>query len=119
MNPFDFNNDWRRYSDEDLSMMSFVDLIRLREENPSKEAQNRLSPFEHKAFVRFATKEDGPLMGGLLAGGALPYYLAKKFSANNMGARSDPSLKQVGYGIEGLGLGLKDWGSEQLNRFLR
>jgi hypothetical protein len=99
--------------------MSFLDLIKLREENPSKEAQNRLSPFEHRAFVRYATTESGPLMGGLIAGSALPYYLAKRLSSDNMGARSDPSLKQVGYGIEGFGLGLKDWGSEKLNRFLR
>ena len=107
-----------RYTDEDLLGMSFLDLVKLREENKSKEAQNRLAPFEHRAFVKYATEEDGPGMGALLAGSALPYYLAKRLSGNNFGARSDPSLEQVGRGFEGFGEGLKGWGRNKLSRLL-
>ena len=116
MNPFDFNNRWMRYTDEDLLGMSFLDLVKLREESKSKEAQNRLAPFEHRAFVKYATEEDGPGMGALLAGSALPYYLAKRLSPTNFGARSDPSMEQVGQGFAGFGEGVKSWGRNKLSR---
>ena len=102
------------WTHEELAKLSFFDLLRLREQYPDKESQNRLAPYEHQAFVRYATQEDGPLMGGLLALSGIPYYAAKKLSPTNMGARSDPSLQQVGSGMMGFGQGLYDWNQSKV-----
>lgn len=107
------------WTDAELSGMSFLDLVKLREQNPGKEAQNHLAPYEHQAFVRYTTQEDGPLMGGLLAAGGVPYYMAKKMSPSNFGARSDPSLQQVGAGLLGFGQGLQDWSASKVKTRVR
>ena len=65
------------WTDAELNAMSFLDLVKLRENNPSKAAQNFLAPYEHKAFVRYAANEDGPLVAGLLAG-ATPFTKRRK-----------------------------------------
>jgi hypothetical protein len=107
------------WTDAELSAMSFLDLVKLREQNKSKAAQNHLAPYEHQAFVRYATQEDGPLMGGLLAAGGAPYYLAKKLSSDNFGARSDPSLGQIGAGLMGFGQGLQNWNASKVKTKVR
>lgn len=65
----------------------------------TKEQQNLISPYEHRAFAREATQEN-PWMA-VPVGLSIPAYQVYKAL---FGARSDPSLKQV---IEAYG-GIKD-----------
>lgn len=66
------------------------------------EAQNRLSPYEHRAFAREATAEN-PLMALPIAAGTLAYQPYKALMGQS---RSDPSLSQVGQGLAGVKDGL-------------
>lgn len=63
--------------------------------------QGVISPYEHRAFAREATAEN-PLMALPIAAGTLAYQPYKAL----MGARSAPSLSQVGQGLAGVGEGL-------------
>lgn len=66
-----------------------------------KELQGKVSPYEHRAFAREAVGEN-PLMALPIAVG-VPAYQAYKAL---VGARSAPSLSQVGQGLLGIGEGL-------------
>lgn len=65
------------------------------------EMQGLLSPYEHRAFAREAVTEN-PLMALPIAAGVPAYQIYKAI----MGARSRPSLDQVGQGLLGVGEGL-------------
>jgi hypothetical protein len=86
-----------------LSGMDHASLYMLRAKAP-KEMQGLLSPYEHQAFAREAVQEN-PLMALPIAAGTLAYQPYKML----MGARSEPSLDQVGRGLLGVGQGLGGW----------
>lgn len=66
-----------------------------------KESQGKIAAYEHRAFAREAVGEN-PLMALPIAVG-IPAYQAYKAL---VGARSAPSLSQVGQGLLGIGEGL-------------
>lgn len=84
----------------DLSSLPHSLLYSARQYIP-KELQGKVSPFEHRAFAREAVGEN-PLMALPIAVG-VPAYQAYKAI---VGARSAPSLSQVGQGLLGIGEGL-------------
>lgn len=86
-----------------LAEMDHASLYQMRARAP-KEMQGLLSPYEHRAFAREASQEN-PLMALPIAAGALAYQPYKAM----MGARSAPSLGQVGQGLLGVGEGLWNW----------
>ncbi len=65
------------------------------------EQQNVISPYEHRAFAREAVAEN-PMMALPIAAAIPAYQLYKSI----FGARSSPSLAQVGQGYLGIGEGL-------------
>lgn len=65
--------------------------------------QNTLAPYEHQAFAREATAEN-PLLALPIAVGTPAYQVYKAM----FGARSDPSLQQIGAGWKGVAQGLRN-----------
>jgi hypothetical protein len=88
---------------EKLSKLDHATLYMMRARAP-KEMQGLLSPFEHQAFAREAVQEN-PLMALPIAAGTIAYQPYKML----FGARSAPSLDQVGRGLLGVGQGLGGW----------
>ncbi len=86
-----------------LEGMDHASLYQMRARAP-KEMQGLLSPYEHRAFAREATG-DNPLMALPIAAGTLAYQPYKAL----MGARSAPSMGQVGHGLLGVGEGVWNW----------
>lgn len=87
-------------SDDDLSQIDHAKLYSARQYVP-KDQQNRISPYEHRAFAREATAEN-PLMALPIAVGTVAYQPYKAL----MGSRSTPSLDQVTQGLKGVGEGI-------------
>lgn len=86
-----------------LAEMDHASLYQMRARAP-KEMQGLLSPYEHRAFAREASQEN-PLMALPIAT-SIPLYQGYKAV---MGARSAPSMSQVGQGLLGVGEGLWNW----------
>lgn len=89
-------------SDEELAQMPHWMLYAARAHLPASE-QDRIAPFEHRAFAREEVREH-PLMALPVAAGALAYQPYKMVTG---GARSAPSLGQVGQGLMGVYEGLR------------
>ena len=90
----------------ELSKMSHSDLYSAREYVPAG-YQNKISPYEHRAFAREATQEN-PWMALPIAAGTVAYQPYKILKGQS---RSGASLAQVGHGLVGVGEGL--WGAFQ------
>ena len=86
-----------------LAEMDHAQLYQMRARAP-KEMQGLLSPYEHRAFAREASAEN-PMMALPIAAGTLAYQPYKVL----MGARSAPSMSQVGQGLLGVGEGVWNW----------
>ena len=91
---------------DELSKMSHSDLYLARNYVPS-EYQNKISPYEHRAFAREATQEN-PWMALPIAAGTVAYQPYKILKGQS---RSGASLAQVDHGLVGVGEGL--WGAFQ------
>jgi hypothetical protein len=89
--------------DDELINKSWYDLIQMRK-GASKEDQDRLAPYEHRAWAREYTK-DNPEAVLTTPGMSLAYNLLKALGLQS--SRSEPSAKAVIEGtkgsIEGLG----------------
>jgi hypothetical protein len=83
-----------------LAQIDHATLYDARQYIPQNE-QGLISPYEHRAFAREATAEN-PLMALPIAAGALLYQPYKAL----FGARSAPSMNQLGQGLLGVGEGL-------------
>ena len=77
---------------KDLATASHADLYMQRERSTSKVDQNRLAPYEHRAFAREATSEN-PLLAVPIAIAA-PLYQASK-AIPGLESRSDASIEQL------------------------
>jgi len=83
--------------------MSNSDLLQMRSKNEAPEAQALLAKYEHRAFAREESRER-PLMSVPIALATPLYALAK--AAGLIGARTPPTIGQVGHGLAGAGEGL-------------
>ena len=90
----------------DLSNMGHAELYAARSYIPA-EYQNKISPYEHRAFAREATQEN-PLMALPIVAGTLAYQPYKMLKGQS---RSGASIDQVVQGVTGVGEGL--WGAFQ------
>ena len=95
------------YSPQQLSQMDHASLYQAREYMQDRAQQNQISPYEHRAFAREATR-DNPWLGLPIAAGTMLYQPVKAALGQS---RSDPSINQVGQGLMGVGEGL--WGAFQ------
>lgn len=77
---------------KDLATSSHADLYMQREKTTDKAEQNRIAPYEHRAFAREATAEN-PLLAVPIALAA-PIYQASK-AIPGMESRSDASVEQL------------------------
>jgi hypothetical protein len=90
--------------EEHLKGMDHSSLYRLRGMLTGNQVmQNKVSPYEHRAFAREATHEN-PWMAAPIAMGTLAYQPYKMLMGQS---RSQPSLDQVGQGLTGVFEGLK------------
>jgi hypothetical protein len=81
-------------SDDQLSKMNFTDLRMLRDK-PGAD-QNRLAPYEHRAFAReYVATDPWKAIPSLAV--AIPGYTAAK-ALGVQSARSDPSFNDIGQG---------------------
>ncbi|GAB3253173.1 hypothetical protein [Chitinimonas naiadis] len=99
------NNRYGIPSDDILAQMSWDALLELRKQyDGDKEAQNRLAPFEHRAYAREAVMAE-PIRAGIGQSIMIPLYTLAK-AAGIQSGRSDPSLKEIIQGYAGVGDGL-------------
>lgn len=83
--------------------MSWDDLLMLRHKSHQSE-QEKLAPYEHRAYAR-ETVAQAPWMAPAMML-MTPAYQALKLVKG--GARTKPSMKQLGYGLLGTFEGLRD-----------
>ena len=89
-------------AEQDLSKMSWPDLYALRSKLKSREEQNAVAPYEHRAYTREFTGSPKEALQNFLS---TALYTPYKAAVGN--TRSDPSLKQIGYGMMGIYEGLR------------
>ena len=88
---------------QDLSTADWLSLLEMRRKAQSKAEQDRLAGYEHRAYAREAVSENPWMAARLLI--ATPAYQVAK-ATGLLGARSSPSLTQMGQGLLGIGEGL-------------
>ncbi len=87
-----------------LAQQDHATLYMQRERTRNKTDQNRIAPYEHRAFAREATAEN-PLMA-VPIGLAAPLYQLSK-SIPGLESRSDPSMDQLLHSWLGIVEGLQ------------
>lgn len=95
------------YTQDELATMDHATLYTLRTRNEgNRDVFALLAPFEHRAFAREATEENPALAVPIAL--ATPLYAGAKAMGlmRDGGNATDPSMKQVGYGLAGVGEGL-------------
>jgi soluble lytic murein transglycosylase-like protein len=90
--------------EEAAEAASHSTLFRQREGASTQEEQDRLAPYEHRAFAREAVAETPALAVPIAV--ATPLYQVAKLAGVER-TRSKPSLKQVTEGYKGIGEGLE------------
>lgn len=104
-------------STDDLISMSHTDLLMLRGKATTQEEQDKLAPYEHRAFAREYI-EESPEAALVMPGMIMAYNVLRK--AGVLKGRSDPNAKHIieglkGY-VEGIGrTGRNIW--KELNTF--
>lgn len=93
-------------SSDQLASMSHLSLRQLRDKAATQEEQNKLAPYEHRAFAREYIAEN-PEAAIIMPGMIMAYNVLRK--AGVLKGRSDPSAKHIieglkGY-VEGIGSG--------------
>lgn len=89
-------------TEDALATMSWPELYALRTKLKSREDQNAISPYEHRAYTREFTSGPTDAVQNFLSTMAYTPYKAVVGRT-----RSDPSLKQIGYGLMGIYEGLR------------
>lgn len=90
------------FSGDQLGKMSHALLYNTRAKVTDKEKQNKLAPYEHRAFAREAISENA-LRAPAIAAGILAYQPYKMLMGQS---RSEASLDQVLQSFVGVGEGL-------------
>ncbi len=83
-------------SEDALSKMPWSDLLQLRSKLTTKAEQNAVAPYEHRAYAREYSPDTYSAVQNAV--GSLGYTAAKPIIG---GARSDPSLREIGQGLLG------------------
>lgn len=97
------NSPWDR---DWMAQASHAELVTLRDNTGSKEGQNAIAPFEHRAFAREAIQDSPvPVAAAIGIAAAIPGYQVKKMIKPEE-SRSDVSIEQVVEGFKGVGEGL-------------
>lgn len=97
--------EWMRKNKDSMAGMDHASLYQMRERlGRNSSMQGDISPYEHRAFAREATK-DNPLMGLPIAA-ATPLYQLYKMATSQ--SRSRPSIDQITQGWTGVGEGIRD-----------
>jgi ElaB/YqjD/DUF883 family membrane-anchored ribosome-binding protein len=99
----------------ELEKMSHHALIKARTDAKTKEEQDHIAPYEHRAFAREYVTEN-PVTGTIGIAAAIPLYQAAK-SVGAIGARTSPSTEQMKQGYAGLGEGVSAAFIEPWKRF--
>lgn len=89
-----------------LSSADWLSLLQMRKEAQkagNQALQDLLAGYEHRAYARETAQAD-PVMGLRIAIATPAYQIAK--ATGLLGARSNPSLSQMGQGLLGVGEGL-------------
>lgn len=76
--------------------MPWLDLMELRASLKSREGQNLVAPYEHRAYARENT--GSPLEAAQMGLMSLGYTPFKTFAGKS---RSDPSFREIGQGLLG------------------
>lgn len=84
-------------SESDLAKMPWADLIALRKKLTSREDQNAVAPYEHRAYAR----EFSPDLYSA-AQNAIGSFGYTPFKSITGGSRSDPSWSEIGQGLLGV-----------------
>lgn len=95
------------FTKDDLLNLDHTTLYQLRARNEgNRDVFSYLAPFEHRAFAREATDENPALAVPIAL--ATPLYAGAKAMGimRSGGNATDPSLKQIGYGLAGVGEGI-------------
>lgn len=92
--------------DETLAQMPHDQLYGMRDYNASKDYQNRVAPYEHRAFAREAVGQN-PLMALPIAMAAPLYQVSKMIPG--LESRSGASWDQFGQSFRGIGEGLRSY----------
>lgn len=88
-------------TEEELGKASHSDLINARKGAP-KDVQDKLAPYEHRAFARESVAESStPLVSAASLTAAIPAYQTSKALGLEQ-SRSSPSVKQVTEGLKGV-----------------
>jgi len=90
-------------TDEQLASMDNGTLMQLRHINKAPELQTLLAPYEHRAFSREQARENPLQAPGLAI--ITPAYAAAK-ATGLISGRTQPSMRQVGQGLLGVGEGV-------------
>jgi hypothetical protein len=91
-------------NDDDLAKMPWVDLISLRNKMTAPDQQEKIAPYEHRAYARENTNSPlDALQMALLVPGYQGYKLLRSF---NPASRTSPSWKQLQQGLLGTWEGL-------------
>lgn len=98
-------------SSDALATMTHSTLLRMRNQATTQEDQDRLAPYEHRAFAREYIK-DKPEAAIIMPGMIMAYNVLRK--AGVLKGRSDPNAKHILEGMKGYvegigGLGRKVW----------
>lgn len=89
-----------------MAQASHSDLYNLREKAETKEEQNLIAPFEHRAYAREAIQESPiPIAAAIGITAGIPGYQAKKVLGMT-NSRSDPSIEQMVEGFKGVAEGV-------------
>jgi hypothetical protein len=99
----------------EMEKMTHHQLLLARKDAKSKEEQDHIAPFEHRAFAREYVEEN-PVTGTIGIGVAIPLYAGAK-AAGLVGSRTETSVEQMKQGYAGISEGLDKAIVEPWKRF--
>lgn len=96
-------------SEETLATMGWADLLNLRRRLKTRQAQNIVAPYEHRAYMRENTQGTGQAaVNAMLTLGYTPYKMATNWYHQKQDPMlSDPSVNELRQGLMGVYEGWK------------
>lgn len=96
-------------SEDILGSMGWADLLNLRRRLKTREGQNLVAPYEHRAYMRENTEGGGQAaVNAMLTLGYTPFKMATNwYNQKRDPMLSDPSVNELRQGLMGVYEGLK------------